>query len=155
MPRPLLARRRRVLAGVLSLAACDDDKQQELIAKTVGDAAKPVASATAAVAYDAGPAAKAKIVCGPGPNVDFHGNGPLEAEVLRKLGRDGGTITQNDLKAIKSINLSQATINDLDPCVFPLFTGMKDLFLGPGDLDNLTPIATSPSSSRSARQSTK
>src|ERR1700733_11835003 len=52
------------------------------------------------------------------------------------------TATQNDLKAIKSINLSQATINDLDPCVFPLFTGMKDLFLGPGDLDNLTPLAT-------------
>jgi internalin A len=130
------------LLAAIALSACDDDKQQDLIAKATADAAKPVASVTAAVPYDAAPPVKAKIVCGPGPNVDFHGNGPLEAEVLRKLGRDGGTVTQNDLKAIKSINLSQATVNDLDPCVFPLFTGTKDLFLGAGDLDNLTPIST-------------
>jgi internalin A len=123
------------------LAGCDDDKQQELVAKAAGDAAKPLASVTAAPVYDAGPP-KVKIVCGAGPTVDFHGNTALEAEVRRKLARDGGTITQNDLKTIKSINLSQATINELDPCVFPLFTGTKDLFLGAGDLDNLTPIST-------------
>jgi internalin A len=134
---PLVA----VLAAGLVLVACDDEKQQELIAKTAPDATKPIASVTAAPVYDAGPP-KAKIVCGSGPNVDFHGNAPLETEVRRKLARDAGTITQNDLKAIKSINLSQATINELDPCVFPLFTGMKDLFLGAGDLDNLTPLAT-------------
>jgi internalin A len=127
----------------LALAACDDDKQQDLISKTSVDAGpKPIASATAAPPYDAGPAVKAKVVCGKGPDVDFRGNAPLQAEVMRKLGRDGGTVSQSDLKAIKSINLSQATINDLDPCIFPLFTGMKDLFLGAGDLDDLTPIAT-------------
>jgi internalin A len=134
-----------LVAGVFALAltGCDDDKQQDLTAKTAGDAGvKPIASVTAAVPYDAGPPPKVKIVCGKGPNVDFRGNAPLEAEVLRKLGRDGGTIVQSDLKAIKSINLSQATVNDLDPCIFPLFTGMKDLFLGPGDLDDLTPLAT-------------
>jgi internalin A len=124
------------------LSACDDDKQADLVAKTAPDAAKPVPSVTAAAVYDAGPPSRPKIVCGPGPAVDFHGNAPLETEVMRKLGRDGGTVTQNDLKSIKSINLSQATVNDLDPCVFPLFTGMKDLFLGPGDLDNLAPLAT-------------
>ena len=125
-----------------SLAACDDDKQADLLAKTAPDAAKPIPSVTAAVVYDAAPPVKVKIVCGSGPNVDFHGNGPLEAEVMRKLGRDGGAVTQNDLKTIKSVNLSQATVDELDPCVFPLFTGVKDLFLGAGDLDNLTPIAT-------------
>jgi internalin A len=127
---------------VVASLACDDDKQQELLAKTAPDAAKPIPTVTAAAVYEAGPPPKAKIVCDHGPAVDFHGNAPLETEVRRKLARDGGTITQTDLKAIKSINLSQATVNELDPCVFPLFTGMKDLFLGAGDLDDLTPLAT-------------
>ena len=74
--------------------------------------------------------------------MDFGTNVAFEAEVFRKLGRDGGTVTQGDLKTIKSINLSQATINDLDPCLFPLLTGTKDLFLGPGDLEHLTPLST-------------
>ena len=140
--RPLASRftALAVLAAAVALAGCDDDKQQELIAKVVGDASiKPIPSVTAAVPYEAGPPPKAKVVCAKGPDVDFRGNKALEAEVYRKLGRDGGTVTQNDLKAIKSVNLSQATINELDPCIFPLFTGVKDLFLGPGDLDDLTP----------------
>ena len=143
--RPLASRftALAVLAAAVALAGCDDDKQQELIAKVVGDASiKPIPSVTAAVPYEAGPPPKAKVVCAKGPDVDFRGNKALEAEVYRKLGRDGGTVTQNDLKAIKSVNLSQATINELDPCIFPLFTGVKDLFLGPGDLDDLNPIGT-------------
>jgi Leucine-rich repeat (LRR) protein len=133
-----------LLGIVLSLAVgCDDNKQQDLVSKVVGDAsAKPAASASVAVpAYDAAPPRKAKIVCSPGPDVDFHGNAALEAEVRRKIGKDAGTVTQSDLKQIKSINLSQATVDELDPCVFPLFSNVKDLFLGPGDLDDLTPIA--------------
>jgi internalin A len=133
-----------LIVSSLALVACDDDK--DLVSKVLGDAdAKPVTSATAAAAYDAAPtpaAVKAPIVCAPGPAVDFHGNVALEAEVRRKLQRDGGTITQGDLKTIKSINLSQAQVDSLDPCVFPLFTGVKDLFLGRGDLDDLTPIAS-------------
>ncbi len=135
--------------GVLSfvfasfaLAACDEDKS-DLVSKVLGDAgAKPVASAVPAVPYDSGPpATKAPIVCGPGPAVDFHGNAALEAEVRRKLQRDAGTLTQADLKTIKSINLSQAQTDSLDPCVFPLFTGVKDMFLGRGELDDLAPLA--------------
>jgi internalin A len=129
--------------AALALTGCDDDKQQELISKTTPDAGPKVAAAAAPTAtQDAAPPAKAKIVCDKGPTVDFHGNAALAAEVYRKLGRDGGTVTASDLKTIKSINLSQSPVNDLDPCVFPLFTGMKDLFLGPGDLDDLTPIQT-------------
>ena len=132
------------LVSSLAFAACDDDKD-DLVSRVLGDAsAKPVASATVA-AYDAAPsppAVKAPIVCAPGPAVDFHGNAALEAEVRRKLQRDGGAITQADLKTIKSINLSQAQTDSLDPCVFPLFTGVKDLFLGRGELDDLSPIAS-------------
>ena len=132
------------LFAVSPLPACDD--KEDLVSKVLGDAA-PKPSASTAFApppiYDAasGPT-KARVVCSPGPEVDFHGNVALDAEVHRKLGRDGGTITQNDLKAIKSVNLSQATVDQLDTCVMPLFTGMKDLFLGPGDLDDLTPLAS-------------
>jgi internalin A len=132
------------LIASLAAVGCDDNK--DLVSKVLGDAAPSKPSASAAFApppvYDAGPPAKAQVVCGPGPDVDFHGNKALEAEVNRKLGRDGGTVTQNDLKKIKSINLSQATIDQLDPCVMPLFTGMKDLFLGAGDLDDLSPISS-------------
>jgi internalin A len=129
-------------AGVCS-AACDDDKESKLVAMAQVDAAKPAPTATvAAVPYDAAPPPKKSYVCAAPPGVDFHGNDALESEVRRKLGgRDGGTITQGDLKKIKSINLSQAKVDDLDPCIFPLFTSVKDLFLGPGDLDDLTAIA--------------
>lgn len=131
-------------AAALALFACDDEKtQQDLVNKVVDSGPKPAASATvaAAPAHDAAPPPKAKIVCSPGPDVDFHGNVALETEVRRKLGKDAGTVTQSDLRKIKSINLSQAKVDDLDPCIFPLFSGVKDLFLGPGDLDDLTPIA--------------
>jgi hypothetical protein len=108
-----------VPALVLTLVACDDDKS-DLVSRVLGDAsAKPATSAVAAV-YDAAPpppTVKKPIVCAPGPAVDFHGNVALEAEVRRKLQRDAGTITQADLKTIKSINLSQAQTDTLDPCV--------------------------------------
>jgi hypothetical protein len=129
----------------LTLTACDDEKaQSDLVARVVDSGgAKPAPSATvaAAPAYDAAPSPKPKLTCRPGPEVDFHGNTALETEVRRKIGKDAGAVTIGDLKTIKSLNLSQATVNDLDPCIFPLFTSVKDLFLGAGDLDDLTPIA--------------
>jgi len=127
--------------GVL-LSACDDDKEAKLVAMAQVDASKPVAAPVATSTYDAAPPPKKQYVCAAPPGVDFHGNTALETEVRRKLGgRDGGTISQTDLKQIKSINLSQAKVDDLDPCVYPLFTSVKDLFLGAGDLDDLTAIA--------------
>jgi internalin A len=127
----------------LSSIGCDDDKESKLVAMAQIDAAKPApAPAVATSTYDAAPPPKKTYVCAAPPGVDFHGNDALESEVRRKLGgRDGGTITQSDLKKIKSINLSQAKVDDLDPCVYPLFTSVRDLFLGPGDLDDLTAIA--------------
>jgi hypothetical protein len=113
------------------------------------DAAPPTPPATAASGSTASagstdaaaPSKKVAVACSRGPDVDFRGNTALEAEVRKKLGKDGGTIVQSDLKTIKSINLSTATVDELDPCIFPLFRGMKDLFLGSGDLDDLSPLA--------------
>ena len=79
--------------------------------------------------------------CKPGKVVDFGGDAALENEVRRKLQKDKGDIAVSDLAKIKSINLSQVKINQLDPCIYPHFTGLKDLFLGQGKLDDLGPIA--------------
>jgi len=69
-------------------------------------------------------------------------NAVVEAEVRRKLDKTTGTITKADLKRLKSLNLSQLKdIHELDPCVFTPMTGLKELFLGPGDYDDLTPLA--------------
>ncbi|HEY6460170.1 MAG TPA: hypothetical protein VIY73_08460, partial [Polyangiaceae bacterium] len=35
---------------------------------------------------------------------------------------------------------SQAKVHQIDPCIFPMFTSLKDLFLGPGEYDDLTPL---------------
>jgi internalin A len=76
--------------------------------------------------------------------VDFGDETALEHEVRRKLGKDKGAITPAELAQIKSLNLSNAQgaqqIHELDPCIFPMFASLKDLFLGPGDYDDLTPI---------------
>ena len=133
------------VAGVVSLSAlvaCEEDKEKAPVT-AVRDSAPPAMTATAptATATPAPAPAKKNITCAPGPDVDFHGNAALEAEVRKKLGKDAGTVKTSELKAIKSINLTAGSVDALDPCVFPLLTGMKDLFLGPGELDDLSPIA--------------
>jgi internalin A len=76
--------------------------------------------------------------------VDFGGDDTaLEHEVRRKLGKDNGAITPADLATIKSINLASVPgqqLHQIDPCIFPMLTSLKDLFLGAGDYDDLTPI---------------
>ncbi len=76
--------------------------------------------------------------------VDFGNDATLEHEVRRKLGKDKGPIAVSDLALVKSINLSGAQgslqIHQIDPCIFPMFTSLKDLFFGPGEYEDLTPI---------------
>ncbi|HEY8038155.1 MAG TPA: leucine-rich repeat domain-containing protein, partial [Polyangiaceae bacterium] len=125
--------------------ACDESKYDKY--KT------PEASASVAVALPtttAAPSVSAAAVtwkkksatdCKPHA-VDFGDDAALEAEVRRKLGKDAGAVTEHDLGTIRSINLSTSkTIHQIDPCIFPMFTSLKDLFLGPGDYDDLTPLA--------------
>ncbi len=80
--------------------------------------------------------------CKPHPTaVDFGDDSALEAEVRRKLSKPTGNVTPGDLAQIKSINLSAAkAVRQIDPCVYPMLTSLKDLFLGPGDYDDLTPL---------------
>ena len=79
--------------------------------------------------------------CKPHPaEIDFGEDALLEKEVRRKLSKDKGPITPGDLAQIKSINLTSSTIHQIDPCIFPMFTSIKDLFLGPGEYDDLSPL---------------
>jgi internalin A len=133
-----------LLASVLALAvlaACDEEK------KPAPTPAAPTASAPAAPSSPplspsaAAPPAKKVVECSAGNEVTF-ADTALEAEVRRKLGKDAGALTKADLKQVKSINLTSAPVNELDPCVFPLLTNVKDVYLGQGELEDLSPLAS-------------
>jgi len=68
------------------------------------------------------------------------GDPELEKAIRFKLQKETGTLTVADLKRLTSLNLSQSKIHELDICLFPHMTNLKELFLGPGDLDDLSPI---------------
>jgi internalin A len=80
--------------------------------------------------------------CADGPNVDFK-EPVMEAEVRRKLQKPEGPIKKSDLKGVKSLNLARTTerLSYLDPCVLPHLTKLQELFLGPGKIRDLAPIA--------------
>jgi internalin A len=107
---------------------------------TPSQAPAPVASAPAAPTWTK----KLASDCKPHPAVaDFGDDAALEHEVRRKLGKETGAITPADLAQVKSINLASVVgheLHQIDPCIFPMFTSLKDLFLGAGDYDDLSPI---------------
>lgn len=78
--------------------------------------------------------------CPQGPEVTFP-DAEFEAAVRLKLQKDKGSITQADLKRLRSLNLSQMKLAELDVCLFTHMTGLKELFLGRGSYDDLSPIA--------------
>ncbi len=138
-----------ILAAILlspAVMACDEPKSES--------ASPPGAASSAAAAPSPPPppptpapaptptfTKRTATDCAPHSSaIDFGADATLEKEVRRKLGKDKGPIAPSDLAQIKSINLANATTHQVDPCIFPMFTSMKDLFLGPGEYDDLSPI---------------
>src|SRR5689334_17468930 len=131
-----------------ALVACDEPKPETPPA--------PEAAAPAALAPSAAPTpSEVATVPPPVPMIvkkkasdcknsataaDFSDDPALEKEVRRKLGKDQGTITPGDLARVKSINLSNEKTRQINPCIFPLMTGLKGAFFGQGEYDDLTPI---------------
>ena len=69
----------------------------------------------------------------------------LEAAVRRQLQRPDGPVARADLRRVKTLDLSQAKHNDeLDPCVFAYLSGLKSLYLAPGELDDITLLRNTP-----------
>src|SRR5450432_3877091 len=131
-------------ATLAGLTACDDPKSDspaapEAAAPAPATTPVPTPSETAAPA----PTFVKKLAadCKAHPTaVDFGEDAALEKEVRRKLSKDKGPITPGELATIKSINLSNSPVHQIDPCIFPMFTGIKDLFLGTGEYDDLSPL---------------
>jgi internalin A len=143
-----LAAVRITLSGLLVCAAlgCDDPKAK---AAPAPSASAPSSSAshveeptpapptkpTAAVRKRKDPAS-----CPKSGTVVFD-DPALEAVVRRQLQKPSGPVARAELKKVKTLDLSQQTASDeLDPCIFPYLTGLKGLYLPPGDLDDLSAI---------------
>ncbi|MEO8875242.1 MAG: leucine-rich repeat domain-containing protein [Polyangiaceae bacterium] len=141
------ARTRAVLVGGLlmtSLAACDDKEATPTVDAAPTPEATVIPSATATATPSATASAKPKIVCDPNATTITFNEPGLEAEIRKKVGKADGPITKDDLGKVKSVNLTQVEVNDLDPCVFPMLKSMKDLFVGKGSLEDLSPLAALP-----------
>jgi internalin A len=65
----------------------------------------------------------------------------IEAQVRLKARKEKGDITTADLGRIRSLNVSQAKLTELDVCLFSHMRQLRELFLGKGDIDDLSPIA--------------
>jgi hypothetical protein len=140
-------KRTATLALLVCAFGCDEPKNET--AKAVAEAAPesppppppPPAPATPSASAAVQWKKKSAADCKPHPaSIDFGDDQALEAEVRRKLGKTTGAVTPADLAQIKSINLASTPTHQIDPCIFPMFTSLKDLFLGPGDYDDLTPV---------------
>jgi internalin A len=139
------------VVGLFVFAACesknaglrDDHEKAAEAVKTAAALPAPPAPAKEVepVEKEEAPVKKEPKVCPPGKVVDFAGDTALEAQVRLKAAKPKGDVTFSDLGKVRSLNLSQTKVSDLDPCIFPHFTALKELFLGAGKLDDLSPIA--------------
>ncbi len=136
-----------VLGLVCVLGACEDPpkpaEKPAASAAAPAPSAAPPAPPAAPVPEAAAPTKPKKTLaeCGKGPNAEFDQPG-LEAEIRKKLQKPDGPVSLADLKKVHSVNLSQAPrTSQLDVCTFSHLTGLKDLFLGPGDYDDLSIVA--------------
>lgn len=138
------------ISALVALAGCDAPAggadagaTSARPAVTAPGASAPAATATSAAS--AAPSASAsprkEVVCSKESKITFP-DPALEAAVRLKLQKPDGDIQRADLKKVRSLNLSEAKQNDaLDPCLMPEMTSLKELFLAPGKLDDLRPIA--------------
>jgi internalin A len=140
---------KRIALAVLvlvALTACDEEKKKaEILARTASTDAGTIDAAS--VAPTAVPSATAEapkkdpIICPTGPDLELTDK-DLEAELRLKLAKPKDPLKMSDLPNVKSLNLTKKqSLDELDPCVIPKLTGLKHLFLGPGKLRDLKPIA--------------
>ena len=132
------------ILAALSLVGCDKPAPKPEPAKETPAAktAEPAAPATPApepAKAEAKPKKKLED-CPKGATVSFDDKA-LEHEIRKKLQKEHGDVSKAELKRLKSVNLSLAKLDQLDVCVFTHLTGLKELFLGPGQIDDLSPIA--------------
>lgn len=136
-------------ALALSTVGCDE-KEKERVTETSATASASAAgiASVAPVAADAGApevtkaeAPKKEVICPTGPELTIT-DPDLEAELRLKLSKPKGALKVADLANVRSLNLTRKqSLDELDPCIVPKLTNLKHLYLGPGKLDDLRPIA--------------
>ena len=125
------------------LGACEEAKKPEAETKPTATATPTPTPAPAPTPTEAAKPVKPKkklADCPAGNEVSVDDKA-LDAELRRKLEKPSGAITKADLKRLKSLNLSQLKLDELDPCLFAPMTSLKELFLGQGEFDDLSPLA--------------
>ncbi len=135
---------------VCLFAGCDEEKKPVAVAPppavTAAKAAAPMMDASVATPSPTPSPTTPLRACVDKGNVVFDTgskapNKALEEDTRKKLQKPTGDITVAELKTIKSLNLAQAETNALDGCLMPLYSNLRDLFLGRGELYDLQPIA--------------
>jgi len=146
-----MKRRALVAALFASLVACDEKAGGPVSRFTPASAVKPEGSAAIAPApvEDAAPPApkKTKADCKVADVIEF--TDPVwEKAVKFALAVDGGTIEKvkkTDLATIKTLNLQRwGKAKELDICLLPLMTSLKELDLGSANVDDLSPVESVP-----------
>ena len=132
---------------LLLLGACDEKKTTPTPAPSAPVAASTPAatrpSASAVASRPAKPRVKRKLEdCPKKKTIDFP-SPAVEEAVRYKLRKKTGAITTADLLGLRSLNLTQIQLDELDVCLFGHMTQLRELFLGPGKIDDLSPIERS------------
>ncbi len=130
-------------AALLFLGGCEEPPQPT----PTRPSATPAALPSVAPSSEPEPAKKVKLKprkkaedCPKGPIVKF--DDPKVEEAVRfKLQKPNGDITKAELIKIRSLNLSQMQVDELDICLLPHMKDLRELFLGRGELNDLSPIA--------------
>lgn len=131
-----------VLVVCVLFVACDDPKDKEA-PDTSPSVTATVASSAPTPTVTASPVKQKEWKCTESQTVDFQGDDALEKEVRFKVSKPKGDVTVSDLHTIKSINLTKyGPTDELNPCLFPKFTSLHDLFIAQGNLEDLKPLSS-------------
>lgn len=133
------------LASFTAFAGCDEKPMG------TGSVTPPPSATVAALATtptpEATPSASAATPSGPRicPKDDAAvvADASLLKDIRFKLKKkdDAPPVTYGELKNITTLKwLDGPRIKELDPCIFAKLTSIKDLYLGPGDYEDLTPL---------------
>lgn len=131
-----------IVVCALGLFGCEETKAPEAAKAT----ASPAATEPAPVAPKPEPEAeperpKKKLEdCAPGTQVQID-NADLEAAIRVKAQKPEGELTTADLKKLRSLNLARVVIEELDICLFHHMTELRELFIGPVGIDDLSPLS--------------
>jgi internalin A len=122
------------------VAGCDDAPTEKPATPTATATLSAVATASAPAPEKPKKPKKTAEDCPKDKSVNVEDEA-IDAEIRRKAEKPTGDLTTADLGKLRSLNLSQVRLEQLDPCLFPHMTNLRELFLGPGEYDDLSVLS--------------